>query len=342
MQLEKRQLMLKDKVLVVTVTRNNPVMLKHMFESFDKYNPGYPCDFLIIDHESDSKEQLKVLEQLSAKHRVITEKNNRVEVSFDVGWKKNQDYKYYFFTHDDTCANRDNWLKTFVDRLESGYVEEIVKQTHLSHYKIGRVGAISHFWRSYTSILGYSVQCLFLQEVIKIIRTSVPEIFKYCDCDRVLVSNQCLVDTNGIRNVQEFMTMKEHDPETYRQLCEVLNKHLQYKDEGIPPKNLYPAGECWNKFCLTAEFMNSIDPLLKGWRTVGLDNDGYLEAIHGHDVPIGHDYIHHYGAPNFKEFIAKKLNTDSKEVAKNLNNKVFLMKCDTLVKKYFKEREVNE
>jgi hypothetical protein len=334
--------MLQDKVLVVSVTRNNPVMLKHMFESFERHSPGYPCDFLIIDHESDSKEQLKVLEQLSTKYKVITEKNNRVEVSFDIGWKKNQDYKYYFFTHDDTAANKDNWLKSFVDRMESGYVEEIVKHTHLSSYKIGRVGAISHFWRSYTSILGYSVQCLFLKDILEEYMGAAPEIFKYCDCDRVLVSNECLKASNGIRNLQEFKDLKESNKPTYDKLCEILNRHLQYPDGGIPPMTLYPAGECWNKFCLTAEFFNSVIPLSKGWRTVGLEDDGYLEAIHGHDVPVGHNFIHHYGAPNFKEFIAKKLNTDAKEVTKNLNNKVFLMKCDVLVKKYFKEREVDE
>ena len=327
----------KDKILVVYVTRNNPVLVRHAFDSFEKFNPGYECDYLIIDHESDSKNQLILLEQLSQKYRVETKYNNRVEVSFDLAWRENKDYKYYFFLHDDCSALQDNWLKVFVDRMNSGHVEDIIKNTHLSNFPIGRVGASSQFWRSYTSVLGYSVQCLFLKEILEIYGDGVPEIFKYCDCDRVLIKNECLKDSNGIMSVNNFKVIKEQSKETYGELCDVLNKYLQYYDEGIPPKDIYPPGECWNKFCLTAEFMNSVNPLIKKWRTVSLEGDGYLEAIHGNDVPVGHNFVVHYGSPNFKEFIAKCLHTDAKEISKNLNNKVFLMKCDMLVKKYFKD-----
>src|SRR6185436_2984574 len=98
---------------------------------------------------------------------------------------------------------------------------------------------------------------------------------------------------------------------------------------------LYPAGECWNKFTLLSEFMNSIDPLINNWRTVGLEGDGYLEQIHGYDELWGHEYIHHYGAPNFKQAMAKALNTDAKEIAKTFNSKILLMQYDRIVKNYF-------
>lgn len=327
-----------DKTLIIVVTRDNPVLLQHIFQSFEKYNPGAPCEFLIVDNNSQLAEQQKALDKLSKNYKITTEENNRVETSFDIAWRKNQNYRYYFFLHDDVCANKDNWLKIFIDRLHSDYTEEIIKNTHLAKYPIGKVGALSQFWRSYTSILGYSVQCVFLKQMIQIMEKEVPPIFKYCDCDRVLIRNECLKDTNGIRNLQEFKDLKSQNPNQFAQLCEVLRRDLPYYDEGIPPRNLYPAGECWNKFCLTAEFMNSIDPLIQKWRTVALEGDGFLEQIMGYDNPFGHDFLAHYGAPNMKQFVGKTMNCDPGEVSKHFNNKIFLMKMDKLIKDHFKHQ----
>jgi hypothetical protein len=324
------------KVLVVAVTRDNPVLLQHMFQTFEKYNPGCSCDFLIVDNNSESEQQQRALTFLSKNYKVVTTKNDRVETSFDWAWRQNKGYYAYFFLHDDAAANKNNWLKVFVDRMKGQYVEEIIKHIHLAKLPIGKVGAQTQYWRSYSSILGYSVQCLFLQEVLKIIRPGqIPEIFKYSDCDRVLISGECLEATNGLRNLGEFLALSQGDPNTYNQLCVALNRILRYPDEGIPPRAVYPPGACWNKLCLTAEMMNSIDPLIKGYRTVGLSGDGYLEEIHGYDVMWGHNYVHHYGAPNFREHIAKEFKTDKEEVKKHFNEKPFLMQIDRIVKKNF-------
>lgn len=328
---------MKDKVLNVVVTRNHPVFLQHLFNSFQLFDPGYPCEFLIVDNISDSPEQLKVLDKLSKDHRVMIAENDRVETSFNKAWLENKGYKYYFFMHDDACANKDNWLKVFVDRLHSGYVESIIENTEFAKLPIGKVGAQSQFWRSYSSVLGYSVQCLFLKGVLDIlIPGKVPEIFKYCDCDRVLISAECLSDTNGIRNLEEFKELQRKDNGTFLKLCDVLNHYLRYYDEGVPPKYKYPPGECWNKFCLTMEMMNSVDPLVKGWRTVGLEGDGFLEEIHGYDGLWGNNYIHHYGSPNFREHMAKVFKTDKEEVRKHFEEKHFLIKMDRMVREYFK------
>jgi len=107
--------------------------------------------------------------------------------------------------------------------------------------------------------------------------------------------------------------MQHANPELYNNLCSTLNKYLPYADDGSYPAILYPKGQCWSKFALTAEFLNSIDPLIAGWRTVGLLDDGYLEQIHGFDTPAQQEYISHYGSPNFREFVAKTLNTDKEE-----------------------------
>jgi hypothetical protein len=239
--------------------------------------------------------------------------------------------------HDDASANKDGWLKVFIDRMHSGYVEDIIKNTEFADLSIGKVGAQSQFWRSYSSVQGYSVQCLFLKGVLDIMRPGkAPEIFKYCDCDRVLISAECLEATDGIRHLKEFKDLQKDDNSTYLKLCASLNQHLRYPDEGIPPKDQYPPGECWNKFCLTAEMMNSVDPLINGYRTVGLEGDGYLEEIHGYDELWGNNYIHHYGSPNFREHIAKIFRTDKEEVKKHFGEKPFLLKMDRIVKEYFK------
>lgn len=333
--------MLKDKILVTVVTRNNPILLQHMFASFQRYNPGHPCDFLVVDHESTDKQHLGFLESLSKLHKVVTYENNRVEVSFNRAYQENKDYSHYFFLHDDAAANRDNWLKVFVDRMKSGHIEEIVKDdSWIKTLPIGRVGAAHQPWRNYSSILGYPVQCLFLEHVLKIFyqEAMVPKIFKFADPDRVLISNECLSSMNGIINVQEFKRMKEEKDEKYEKLCIILDRYLQYYDEGIPPKEKYPPGECWNKFTMTSEFLNSVEPLMNGYRTVGLEGDGYLEQIHGYDEPWGHNYIHHFGAPNMKQFLGKVFNTDANEVSKNFNNKIFLINSDKAIKEYFLRR----
>ena len=95
---------MEDKILVVAVTYNNPVLLEHVFQSYEKFNPGYDCDYLVIDHHSPDVKQKKVLDKLSKKYTVELFENNRVETSFQRAWEKYPDYKYYFFVHDDACA----------------------------------------------------------------------------------------------------------------------------------------------------------------------------------------------------------------------------------------------
>jgi hypothetical protein len=333
---------MKDKALVIAVSYNNPILLEHVFRSYDLYDPGYECDYLVVDHHSSDLKQKYVLDKLAKKHSVALYDNNRVEVSFHKAWQENPDYKYYFFLHDDAAANRDNWLKVFIDRLNSNYAEEFIQDTDLVNLPVGRVGAMHQPWRNYSTILGHPVQCLFLEDFIKVFTNQEPpKMFKYADPDRCLVSNECLQKTNGVMNIQFFKTMKEESPSLYASLCDALNAFLKYPDEGIPPRNIYPPNECWNKFTMASEFLNSIIPLMSGYRTIGLEGDGFLEQIHGYDVPYGSNYLHHYGQPNVKEFFAKQFNTDVNEVVKHFNDKIFLLKCDKIIKDYYKENHIN-
>lgn len=326
---------MKDKILTIIVSRNNPVLLRYMFDTIERYSAGYDTDIVIADASSDQPAQLKVLEGLSKKYTIQTVPNGRVETNYSLVWKERKDYRYYFFLHDDMSINANDWLKVFVDRINSRYSEPIIENTHLKSLPIGKVCLGHQPWRSYDSILGYPVQCLFLKHALDFLYPSkTPEIFKYCDGDRVLISNECITATNGFRHTEEYKDLKTQNPQMYEKLCSILHQYLQHADEGMYPKSLYPAGECWNKLTLLSEFLNSIDPLLSGYRTVGLYGTGYLEQINGFDVPYQHRFITHLGSPNVRQFLGRKLNTDKEEIKKHFNDKIFLMKCDKLVREY--------
>jgi len=326
---------MKDEVLVVIVTRNNSALLEFELESMRKHDAGYPHEILILDAESTDKKHLKLLDKLSKKYRVETVPNGRVETNYNRAWEQNKDYSYYFFNHDDTCMTKDNWLKMFVDRMDSGYYEKIIGNTHFKDFPIGKVGVGTQFWRSYDSVMGQPVQCLFLREVLDLIRPGkTPQIFKYSDNDRVLVKNQCLVDTNGHRNIEDFVKMKEENSKLFYEIVTILEKFLPYYDEGAYPIDKYPPGETWNKFCLVSEYLGSIDPLIEGWRTVGLSNDGYLEQIMGFDIPYSHHVVYHFGSPEMREFLGRHFDTDKEEVKKHFCEKPFLIKCDRLIREY--------
>lgn len=332
---------MKNKVLVTIVTRNNETFLCHLINSIEKIDAGYEYDLLLLDASSDDKKHLLTLDEFSKKYRVQTVVDDRVEVSYNVAWKENKNYQYYFFMHDDCCVDRKGWLRAFIDRMNSKYYEKDIENTDFKNIPIGRVSIGNQFWRNYTSVKGYPIQCLFLKHVLELLYPNkVPEIFKLSDCDRLLVKNECLSETNGFRSIRDFVELKEQNIEMFNKLCDILNAHLLYPDEGMYPKELYPPNGCWNKFTFTSEFLDSVDPLIRGWRSVGLYDDGYLERIHGFDVPVQHQYIIHYGATNILEFLAKKFNCDRKKVKVFMKDKIFLMKCNKLIKEYNEKNKI--
>ena len=332
---------MKNKVLITIVTRNNKVLLLHLLDSIERFDAGYDYDVLLIDAESDNKDYLLCLEKLSKKYKVQRVIDDRVETSYDTAWRTNKNYKYYYFMHDDCCILKENWLKAFVDKMNSGHCEEEITNTHLRYFPIGKVSEGNHFWRSYSSVKGFPVQCLFMKPILEILYPGkVPEIFKQTEMDRVLFKNECLLATDGVRNLKEFEELQRLDKEKFSAIFDILNSHLTYFDEGSYPKEIYPSGQCWNKFSLVTEFLDSIDPLIHGWRGVGLYDEGYLEQIHGKANPRQYKYIAHYGNPCFIEFVAKQFKSPSKDVRKHFGNKVFLMKMDMLINEYNKKANI--
>lgn len=326
---------MQNKILVIVVTRNNPILLQNFISSVKNHNAGFDFDLIIADNSSDNPRQLNYLNSISSRHKVLTCENDRAEGTFDsVSRQFINDYKYFFFTHDDVVVHKENWLKVFVDRIESKYIEPEVSHTHFLRYPIGRVGACHQPWRDFVKCKGYELYALFLKDVLEVYGEELL-IFKYADQDRTLWTQECLKASDGLWNLKKFKDIQ--GTELYQKVCEALNRTLQYPDEGIPPLDKYPAGENWRKITLLTEFMNSAWPLVKHYRTVGLQGNGYLEQIDGFNTPFGNDYIAHWGAPHTKKWLSTIFHCTPEEIHKKLysNDFSFIMKCNKLIKQYY-------
>lgn len=328
---------MKDEVLSIICTRNNPVLLQNLIASMTKHSAGYPQHLVIADNSSTNPKQLEYLKTLSNNgYDVRTYENDRVEGTFDrVSQEHIDEYKYFFFMHDDTFMHKDNWLKVFVDRVNSGYIEPEISHTHFLRYPVGRVASCHQPWRDFFKCKGFDLYAVFLKDALEVYGEDLL-IFKYADQDRSLWTQECLKASNGLWSLKKFNDIK--GTELYEKVCEALNKTLQYEDEGIPPLDKYPQGQNWRKLTLLTEFMNSAWPLVKHYRTVGLEGNGYLEQIDGFDKPFGNDYVAHLGAPHTKKFFASQLNCTAEDVHKKLysNDLSFIVKCNNMIKKYYR------
>jgi glycosyltransferase involved in cell wall biosynthesis len=326
---------MQNKVLLIACTYNNQALLYNFITSLERIDAGFDYDLVIADNSSTDKKHLDYLSKISNKHTVKTFENDRVEATFDEAHKAYiNDYQYFMFLHDDTLVMQEDWLKFYIERLKSNYFEPAIKNTHYSHYKVARVAACHQPYRDYETCLGVALPSLFLKKALEVYGQDAI-IYKYADIDRTLYTQECLQKC-GIWSVKKFKEMGE-DNVIFQKLVKSLNETLQYPDEGIAPKSKYPAGQTWNKFVLLSEFFNSVKPLMEGFRTVGLQTDGYLEQKDGFDEPWSCNMIAHLGCPHVKKFFAKHFKTTPEEIHKRLyeNNLPFLLKCNSILKEYF-------
>ena len=315
------------KTLVVIVSRNNKNLLEHAIGGHSRYHPGVDSDFIIVDAGSTDASHHSLLKKQRLA-RVVYAHNDRVEVNFNVGYRSYPGYDYYFFCHDDNVPLTPNWMvdfhKTFDNPVDPQAPDEY------KSLPLGRVGALTHFWRDYSSVQGHAVECQFLKRCIETTTLQTPpRMFKYADCDRVLVSRECLEATDGLVTLTRYMKKSED-------LYKIFDQFLRYPDEGMYPTSKYPAGSHWNKLTLLSEFMNSIYPLIQGFRTMGINGHcGYLKQIHGEDVPWSHDRIAHYGSPNALQALARHFGADTKQIKSKMSDPAFLIK----VNRFFTEHQ---
>lgn len=322
-----------NKTLITICTRNNSALLQNLINSLERHDAGASYDLIIADNTSDDPKHLKLLQTLSKKYKIQTCANDRAETTFDTISRQNlNNYDYFFFVHDDTYAYKNNWLKVFIDRVNSNYSEPELMMTHLSRYPIGRVSGCSQPYRDFQKCKGYPLSSIFLKECLEILGETNIWIYKYSDQERVLYTRECLSQC-GMWN----LNMWESHPK-FTELKETLNKNLLYPDEGMGPKDKYPNGQAWCKLMLLTEFLNSVWPLAKGFRTVGLEGNGYLEQIDGFDTPFGMDHMVHFGSPHCKRWLGSKFGCSGEDVHKKLysNDFSFILKCNKLFEEYFK------
>jgi hypothetical protein len=324
---------MSTKTLVTVVTRNNPVLLQNFISSINKRDAGVDYDLVIADNSSDNKRHLEYLNTLSKIYKVEICENGRAESSFKkVSEKYESDYDYFFFLHDDTYAYKNNWLKVFIDRANSGYSEPEIQNTHLIRYPVGRVSNCAQPWRDFQKCKGYPLPSQFLQECLKLFKKEDIWIYKYSDQERVLYTKECL-DQCGIWHLESWRNHKFQS-----ELEQILNTHLLYPDEGMSPKDKYEPGWIWCKLMLLTEFLNAVWPLTEGFRTLSLEGDGYLEQIDGFDKPWGNNYIAHFGSPHVKRWLGTKFGCTGEEIHKKLyaNDFSFILKCNKLIEEYYK------
>jgi hypothetical protein len=317
------------KTLVVIATRNNPTLLISLIKSMEKFDAGFPYDLIIADNSSDDKKHLDLLATLSEKYNVIKCENDRAESTFEFISKQYIDtYDYFFFCHEDCLVYKDNWLKAFIDRTKSNFHEHVIDTAHIRQYQIGRVSSIH---QPYKDCSGTP----FLKACLEVLQKNIL-IFKYSDMERVLYTQDCL-KTSGLFNLNYFKNLEKIDIILFRQLKEKLDKYLAYPDEGMGPKDKYPAGQSWCKFMLLSEFLNSIWPLLHNFRTVGLEGEGYAEDRDGYDIPWGQNYIIHYGSPNVKKYLAKCFNTTPELIHQKIysNDGIFLLQASKKIMEHY-------
>lgn len=328
-----------NKILAIIVTRNNPVLLQNLISSLERNDAGVEYDLIIADNSSDDPKHLSLLNKLSSKYKIETCENDRAESTYDkVSSKYLDQYDYFFFMHDDTYAYKSNWLKVYIDRAQSDYFEPEIRNTHLIRYPIGRVSGCSQPWRDFKSCKGYPLSAAFLQVYLnQIQKNDTVWIFKYSDQERVLYTKKCLQEC-PMYSLNWWKQYEIKENERFEKVKKLLSEQLQYPDEGMGPKDKYPAGQAWCKLMLLTEFLNSVYPLINGFRTVGLEGDGHIEQIDGFDTPFGMNYIAHFGSPHVKKYFAKQLGCTAEDVHKKLysNDLAFIMKCNKMIENYYK------
>jgi hypothetical protein len=330
------------KTLATVVTRNNPVLLQNFISSIEKNDAGVQYDLVIADNTSNDSKHLKLLDKLSKKYKIQVCENDRAETSFNtVSEKYLKDYDYFFFMHDDTYAYKKDWLKVFMDRANSNYFEPEIANTHLIRYPVGRVSGCSQPWRDFERCKGFHLPSQFLKECLEVLGEKSIWIYKYSDQERVLYTKKCL-EISGMWHLNTWNSIKTDKCEAIREKFEdirqILERTLPYPDEGMGPKDKYPPGEAWCKFMLLTEFLNAVWPLSIGFRTVGLEGDGYIEQIDGFDKPFGMNYICHFGSPHTKKWLGTKFGCSGEDIHKKLyaNDFSFILKCNKLIEEYYK------
>jgi hypothetical protein len=332
---------MKDKALIAFSTYNQPWFLEHCVDTFQRIDPGYPCDLLIWDNSNTDSKSLKLLEQYSKKYRVQTRPNiGRAQGSYNQTWQENKDHQYYFFCHDDVGFIRDGWLKLAVDRINDDSIEPIWKTSKLinaasyvdfSRSKVGKVGFQAYEWGTKYNYFrtGHRQIFHYMDPVAEILKIHIPTYYQHINDDKILYSNECLQKIGKIWNIEDFWTNKAKND-----VFEKINKWfvengLENYEQFQPTKYTYLG----HKFQTVSEFLNDISPALNNFRTHCVIGDGYCQEEAGWGNFRGNEFIVHYGDHVVFKRLSLLFKQSEEAVRARFKDKTFLTVCDNIIKK---------
>lgn len=326
---------MKDKVLISFSTYNQPWFLQHAVETFERINPGYPCELLIWDNSNTDTKSLKLLEQYSKKYRVQTRPNiGRAQGAYNQTWQENKDYPYYFFMHDDVAFIRNGWLKLAVDRINDDTEESSLKNRRLKEFGypvVGKVGFQGYEWGTKYKYLrtGYNQIFHYMDPVAKILNIEIPDYCQHINDDKILYTNECLQKIGKIWNIEDWKQIE--GTELWNKLDKwFIDNNLENFDT-FPPTERY--GQKYHKFQTISEWLNDIAPMQNGFRTHNVYGEGWCQEEEGWSKFHGQQHIVHWGDHVTFKRLSLFLRQPEEEIRKRFKDKTFLTICSNLIKK---------
>jgi hypothetical protein len=325
-----------NKVLISFSSYNAPHFLEHLVTSLENHDAGYDYDLLIWNHSSTDISTLKLLDKYSKKYNVRTRPNyGRAQGGYNATWQYNNNYRYYFFLHDDSGILRDNWLKDAVSRIEDNSVEQDISHLGLDHLSVGKVGFQGYQWQNKYQYLrsGYRTLFYYMDEVADILGVTIPEYYQHLGDDRVLYKNELLQKMGHIWNIEDFRQMAQGitDVFTFQNIHDFFEKRNLLNTSYFAPNDIY--GWKYHTFQTVSEFLSDIAPMRYGFRTHIVDGDGNSQEHLGFNSFWGNNYIAHYGDHVVFKRLATVLRTSEEEIRKRFKEKTFLNIADNIIKR---------
>ena len=335
--------MLQKKVLIAVSSRNTHFFLDHFVKTFERHDPGYACDLLVVDEGSTNQKQLKLLEQLSKKYMVrVRESTGRAQGTYEyVRANFRNQYEYYFLLHNDSSILRNNWLRFAIksmhdDRVEPGIEDEL----DIRKLPVGKVGFQGYM---HSTLTGYYLEPLkknglkiisaypYADKLLDFMGLEHPKIYQLINDDRHLWTNDLFSKIDVFWSIEEFR--KRRDTEMFKKINDFYNdpKNPFTKIQHIQPIEIYNDAN-WEGFQGVSELMTTLAPYRFGFRTHCILDNGTLQEQVGWTRFWGCEIILHFGSHNFYKRMSLLHRIDEDEFRKKLNNEPILTACDKIVK----------
>jgi len=327
-----------DKALVSFSSYNSPHFLEHALETYERIDPGYPCDLLVLDNSNTDLKSLKILEKYSKKYRIETKPNyGRAQGGYQYAWENNKDYKYHFFLHDDSAFIRNNWLKVAVDRINDQSMEPDIitfadNPKEIQNLLVGKVGFQAYEWGNKHKYLRTKYNQIFnyMDPVADILNLKIPQHYQHINDDKVLYSKECLAAIGSVASIEDWKQKELTKDPIWLLIHQWFKQAGLHNNQPFAPADRY--GENYSTFQTVSEFLNDIGSMLNRFRTHCVIGDGYCQEEEGWTTFRGNEYISHYGDHVVFKRLSLLLNQPEESIRSRFKDRTFLTICDNLIK----------